>query len=79
MFTIPNVRFRYVLATAVAFRLCLIAYGEIHDRHSDLKYTDIDYRVFSDAAAFLTRPGAHSDPTVAAGPLSRFLGLKVGE
>ena len=33
------------------FRLVLILYGEVHDRLMDVKFTDIDYRVFSDAAS----------------------------
>lgn len=40
-----------VLGGGMLLRLALIAYGEWHDRVLDLKYTDIDYSVFTDAAA----------------------------
>jgi len=38
-------------------RIVLILYSEWHDAHSVVKYTDIDYRVFSDATRFLLNPG----------------------
>lgn len=33
--------------------LVLIAYGEVHDRYFEVKYTDIDYTIFTDAAQFV--------------------------
>lgn len=39
-----------ILCIGAVVRLILIAYGEWHDYKFDLKYTDIDYTVFSDAA-----------------------------
>lgn len=39
-----------ILWLGYAVRLALIAYGEWQDRVLKLKYTDIDYAVFSDAA-----------------------------
>ncbi|GLB34579.1 putative mannosyltransferase (PIG-M) [Lyophyllum shimeji] len=49
--------FYTVLLLSIFIRIALILYSEWHDRHSVVKYTDIDYRVFSDAARFLLRPG----------------------
>ncbi|PSN40336.1 GPI mannosyltransferase 1 [Blattella germanica] len=38
------------MGTRLCIRLALIAYGEVHDMLSAVQYTDIDYRVFTDAA-----------------------------
>jgi len=48
--------FPVLVLGGLAFRLILVVYGEYHDRHSPLKYTDVDYRVFSDAASFILHP-----------------------
>jgi GPI mannosyltransferase 1 subunit M len=40
-----------VLAVAIIARALLLALGEWQDTHLEVKYTDIDYRVFTDAAA----------------------------
>ncbi|KZT71309.1 glycosyltransferase family 50 protein [Daedalea quercina L-15889] len=45
--------FNQLLAISTALRVVLILYSEWHDAHSVVKYTDVDYRVFSDAARFL--------------------------
>ncbi|KAH8913864.1 glycosyltransferase family 50 protein [Atractiella rhizophila] len=44
------------LLLAFLARFFLILYSIHHDAHSVLKYTDIDYRVFTDAAYFLLHP-----------------------
>ena len=40
---------------AAVFRLALLAYGAWHDAHLEVKYTDIDYAVFSDGAELVWR------------------------
>ncbi|KAK5130400.1 GPI mannosyltransferase 1 [Meristemomyces frigidus] len=46
---------RLVFATAIFFRLALLIYGRWQDANSAVKYTDVDYLVFTDAARFLSR------------------------
>ncbi|PBP26356.1 hypothetical protein BUE80_DR002624 [Diplocarpon rosae] len=43
---------RVVFSSAIALRISLIFYGLWQDANSPLKYTDIDYYVFTDAARF---------------------------
>jgi phosphatidylinositol glycan class M len=38
---------------SILLRLVLLLYGIYHDAHSPLKYTDVDYYVFTDAARFV--------------------------
>jgi len=45
----------YVFSTAFLLRFVLLVYGIHHDSVSALKYTDIDYYVFTDAARSLAR------------------------
>ncbi|KAJ7172302.1 glycosyltransferase family 50 protein, partial [Mycena filopes] len=66
--------FRDVLLLSIAVRVVLILYSEWHDAHSVVKYTDIDYRVFSDAARFLLNP---TSDNLAQGPLK--VGLSIGD
>lgn len=44
-----------VLISATTLRLLLLIYGTWQDTHSALKYTDIDYAVFTDAARYVAR------------------------
>lgn len=66
--------FKVLLSTAALLRVGLIIYSEWHDARSVVKYTDIDYRVFSDAARFTLNPNP-SAGNVAQGPLAEYLGL----
>ena len=42
-----------VCAAAAALRVALILYAQVHDRHSQLQYTDVDYLVVSDAGKLM--------------------------
>ena len=42
-----------IIFLSILLRLILIVYGIYHDAHSPLKYTDVDYFVFTDAARFV--------------------------
>ncbi|KAH7929732.1 glycosyltransferase family 50 protein [Leucogyrophana mollusca] len=70
--------FRALLAISAGLRIALIVYSDWHDAHSVVKYTDVDYRVFSDAARFMLRPDPERD-NIAKGPLAARLGLNVGD
>ncbi|KAG6885882.1 hypothetical protein C0993_008401 [Termitomyces sp. T159_Od127] len=59
---------RTIITLSILLRVSLIMYSEWHDKHSVVKYTDIDYRVFSDAARFVLHPGPSN---TAQGPLAR--------
>lgn len=64
--------FRNVVVVSLLLRVALILYSEWHDAHSALKYTDIDYRVFSDATHFILHP---STGNKARGVLGELLGI----
>lgn len=66
--------FKSLLIAAALLRVGLIIYSEWHDARSAVKYTDIDYRVFSDAARFILNPDP-STGNVAQGPLARYFRL----
>ena len=44
-----------LLVLAALLRGCLIIYGEYHDSVSVVKYTDVDYKVFTDAARYMVQ------------------------
>lgn len=66
-----------LFATAALIRIGLILYSEWHDARSIVKYTDVDYRVFSDATRFLIQPNVETG-NVAIGPLTKLLDLHIG-
>ncbi|KAI8351257.1 GPI mannosyltransferase 1 [Mortierella sp. GBAus27b] len=47
--------FRQLVGASVALHVILLAYGHWQDTHLVVKYTDIDYVVFSDASRYLTQ------------------------
>jgi phosphatidylinositol glycan class M len=44
-----------IFSSAIALRIVLLFYGLFQDEYSPLKYTDIDYFVFTDAARYVSR------------------------
>ncbi|KAI4332947.1 hypothetical protein L6164_017813 [Bauhinia variegata] len=49
----PALDFRLLLIFSAIFRFILILYGEWQDTHMEVRYTDVDYLVFSDAASLM--------------------------
>jgi GPI mannosyltransferase 1 subunit M len=70
--------FRALLLISILLRVALVLYSEWHDARSIVKYTDVDYRVFSDATRFVLSPSAE-DGNLAQGPLARAFQLNIGE
>lgn len=68
------ISFRNVLYASISLRIALILYSEWHDARSLVKYTDVDYRVFTDAARFVLQP---TQDNIAQGPLSEWLGYNI--
>lgn len=68
--------FPLIISLSVVIRVVLILYSEWHDARSLVKYTDIDYRVFSDAATYLLHPGPGTQ-NHAQGPLREWLGREL--
>ncbi|KAI0672972.1 glycosyltransferase family 50 protein [Trametes maxima] len=64
--------FSRIIVASSLLRLALIGYSEWHDVHSVVKYTDVDYRVFSDAARFILSP---AESNRAEGPLAQYLNV----
>lgn len=41
---------KWCIVTGLILRLALILYAEVQDKYFNLKYTDIDYSVYTDGA-----------------------------
>ncbi|XP_018579409.1 GPI mannosyltransferase 1 [Anoplophora glabripennis] len=50
-----NIDYKVHLLFSLFVRLLLIAYGIYHDQISEVKYTDIDYKVFTDASRHILK------------------------
>ncbi|PSS02747.1 GPI mannosyltransferase [Actinidia chinensis var. chinensis] len=49
----PSINIRSLLLFSAVVRLFLILYGDWQDTHMEVRYTDVDYLVFSDAASLM--------------------------
>lgn len=49
-----HLNLRTVVAISFLLRVVLLCYGEWQDRYFAVKFTDVDYHVFSDAARYVT-------------------------
>lgn len=50
-----DVRVCGMFSAAVLIRLVLLCFGVYQDQNLQLKYTDVDYHVFTDASRFITQ------------------------
>ncbi|XP_078435268.1 mannosyltransferase family protein [Wolffia australiana] len=51
----PRVNLDRIMAISAILRGLLVFYGEWQDAHMEVRYTDVDYLVFSDAAALMAK------------------------
>ncbi|KAL3525215.1 hypothetical protein ACH5RR_013587 [Cinchona calisaya] len=68
------INFRSLLLFSAFLRVFLIVYGEWQDTHMEVRYTDVDYLVFSDAASLMaSRRSPYERLTYRYSPLVAFL------
>jgi len=58
MVSAAGMTLRCVVLVSAALRLALVVFGEWQDAHLEVRYTDVDYLVFSDAAASVAAGGS---------------------
>ncbi|KAG4177636.1 hypothetical protein ERO13_A11G320400v2 [Gossypium hirsutum] len=66
---------RLVLLISAIFRVGLILFGEWQDTHMEVRYTDVDYLVFSGAASLMA--SGHSPYKRTTYPKTHFVGLSI--
>ncbi|KAH7835812.1 hypothetical protein Vadar_030091 [Vaccinium darrowii] len=70
----PSIGVRTLLLFSAVLRLLLILYGEWQDTHMEVRYTDVDYLVFSDAASLVVSgKSPYARTTYRYSPLIAFL------
>ncbi|KAF9620853.1 hypothetical protein IFM89_015094 [Coptis chinensis] len=69
-----NYDYRSLLLVSAVVRVCLIIYGEWQDSHMEVRYTDLDYLVFSDASSLMaTGMSPYKRSTYRYSPLLAFM------
>lgn len=56
--TVKSLSFRHHLLVSVALRLAILVYGEFHDQHSEVPFTDVDYKVVTDGSRHVIEDGS---------------------
>lgn len=53
-----NINYKIHIILSLVLRFILIGYGIYHDQNSSVKYTDVDYKVFTDASRHILNNGS---------------------